>query len=171
MITPHYRGKNLGLIQEAKISQRDAFPAIPCTRAVGSTQRQDNAKSMKTRLVMVLLALGLSASAYASGNTDLGRISFVKPGAGVRTSEPSPHVKLVVEGAFVSHDKTPLPAEVLIEHVDKLLKANNATSLAIYVREGTKYGDVVRALDTLRKTAAKDIGVSTVEIPAGVDVG
>lgn len=125
---------------------------------------------MKPRIVMVLLALGLCTGGYASGNTDLARISFVKPGVGVRSNEPSPHVKLVVEGAFVSHDKTPLPAEVLIEHVDKLLKANNASSLAIYVREGTKYGDVVRALDTLRKTAAKDIGVSTVEIPTGVDV-
>ena len=38
---------------------------------------------------------------------------------------------------------------------------------ASYAREGIKYGDLVKAIDALRKTDAKDIAVSTVELAMG----
>ncbi len=119
--------------------------------------------------MMFLLALGLGTAAHAA--TDHARIAFVKPGVakGV-VMDSSQYVKLVIEGPFVSHDKIPVSDEGLIDYVDKILKSSGATYLAIYVREGIKFGDVVRTLDSLRKTSAKDIAVNTVEIALGRDL-
>lgn len=51
--------------------------------------------------------------------------------------------------------------------MNNLLKLNKGSYLGVYSREGVKYGDVLRAIDVLRKTDAKDIGFSMIEVPAG----
>jgi biopolymer transport protein ExbD len=125
---------------------------------------------MKTRIVTILAVLALGISAHAA-NTDYSRISFVKPGVNkAGPMDPSRYIKLVVEGASVFHDKVALPAEGLRDHINKLLETTGADYLAIYVREGVKYGDVVRAVDILRMTNAKNIAVNTDELPLGRDV-
>jgi hypothetical protein len=51
--------------------------------------------------------------------------------------------------------------------VNKLLSVRDVSYIGVYTREGTKYGDVVRALDILRSTKAKNISLSMVELPLG----
>jgi hypothetical protein len=60
-----------------------------------------------------------------------------------------------------------VPDDGLVEYVNNVLKVKGVSYLAVYVREGVKYGDVMKAIDALRKTTAKDIGVSTVELANG----
>ena len=55
----------------------------------------------------------------------------------------------------------------MIGYVNETLKSKNASFLGIHIRQGIKFGDVVKALDELRKTDAKSIGVSMVELAPG----
>lgn len=55
----------------------------------------------------------------------------------------------------------------MVEYVNTLLKTKDVSYIGVYTREGVKYGDVVRAVDVLRKTNAKNIGISMTELPAG----
>lgn len=119
---------------------------------------------MKKPLLFALLVVGLSAGLAAK---ELPQISFVTPGASREVPTRDQFVMLVVEGATLSHEKNPVPAGDVVDYVNGLLKAKGVTSLALHVREGTRYGELVRALDLLSGTSAKAIGVSTKELPAG----
>lgn len=94
-------------------------------------------------------------------------ISIVIPGAGTSTVDKSQFLVLVVESKFISHEGTPIPSDGLISYINNTLKAQRASFLGVHIRQGIKYGDVVRALDELRKTEAKSISVSMVELPVG----
>ena len=63
---------------------------------------------------------------------------------------------------------TMLGADALLSGEDSpmngLLAEKKATYVGIYVRVGSKYGDVMRAVDLLRKSTARNIGVSSIEI-------
>jgi len=122
---------------------------------------------MKKTLVLVLLAIGLCADVLATEQTDYPQITFVFPKTGGLTLPREQFVMLVVEAGFISHENTPLPSDGTVEYVNNLLKAKSVSYLAVHVREGTKYGELVRALDILRKTTAKSIGVSMTELPVG----
>ena len=76
-------------------------------------------------------------------------------------------VLLVIEGPTLSHEAKTIPDAGVVDYVNNLLRLKNASYLGVYAREGVKYGEVVKALDVLRKTNAKDIGVSMSELPAG----
>lgn len=125
---------------------------------------------MKKLLLLATLAVGLGASSLMAAEGNFARISFVAPGPGNSTVDPSQFVTVIVEGPYITHDKTPLLAEGEVEYLDKMLKNQGASYIAVHIRQGVKYGDVIRALDTLRRTTAKNIGVSMIEVPASKDI-
>lgn len=122
---------------------------------------------MKYRLLIVLAVICVGSVLRADGGTDYARISFVGPGKGKIVTDRNQFVALVVEGPYISCDKSRIPDEGLVEYVNTILKTKGASYLAVYARQGVKYGEVVKAIDVLRKTDAKDIGVSTIELAAG----
>ena len=124
---------------------------------------------MKTPISFVLLGIGLLANALAAERATNAPISFVVPGAGSSTIERAQFLILVVESSFVSYENTPIPSDSVIEYINNALKAQGASYVGIHVRQGAKFGDVVRTLDELRKTDAKSVSVSMAELPVGRD--
>ena len=125
-------------------------------------------KPMIRRLLIAAFALGFCAELFAVGQSDYPRISFSSPG----TSSKPPRSRdefifLVVEGSSLSYDGNPVRTADAVDYVNKLLETKKVTDIAIYVREGSKYGDLIQALDVLRGTQAKNIGVNMVELQAG----
>lgn len=122
---------------------------------------------MKTRLVFVLFAIGLCADTLAEGRKNHPQISMVAPSSGSSPVDRDRLVLLVVEGPFISHEQKAIEADRVVAYVNELLRIRGVSYVGVYSREGVKYGDVVRALDTLSLTDAKNIGVSMVELPVG----
>lgn len=117
--------------------------------------------------LIALFALGLCSAVRAEDKPAYPNIAFVGPGSGKTTISRDQLVLLVVEGPFISHEGKPVPSAGIVDYVNSLLKIKNVSYLGVHSREGVKYGDVIRAIDVLRKTNAKDIGVSMIELPAG----
>jgi hypothetical protein len=124
-------------------------------------------KSMKLRILMAALAIGLGAGVLAAETRDYPVISLVGPGGSKNPVSRDQFILLVVEGPYITYEKTPIPDGSAVDFINDLLKAKDVTYLGVYIREGVKYGDVVKSLDTLRQTNAKNIGVSMAELPAG----
>ena len=122
---------------------------------------------MKKPILLSLVLIGLCASLFADEKKDYPQISFVLPSKSGPSVGPDQFVTLVVEQGFISHDEKPIPEEAVIAYVDNALKSKNASYLGVYIREGIKFGDVVKALDVLRHTTAKSIGVSMAELSSG----
>lgn len=122
---------------------------------------------MKSRLLIALFAIGLCADALAEGRKDHPQIAMVAPSSGNAPVDRDRLVLLVVEGPFISHEQTPIQADRVVSYVNELLRIKGVSYVGVYSREGVKYGDVVRALDTLSLTNAKNIGVSMLELPIG----
>jgi hypothetical protein len=122
---------------------------------------------MKYRVLIALLVLGFCVDLGAEESSAYPRVSFIGPGRGGPPVGRDQFIMLVVEGPYISYEKNPIPENGVVAYVNNLLKMRNVSSLAVYGREGAKYGDIVKAIDVLRKTDAKDIGVSMVEVPAG----
>jgi biopolymer transport protein ExbD len=125
---------------------------------------------MKRFILLPLLALAVCADALADTKRDHPPIALVVPGNSNSSTSRDQFVFLVIEGVFISHEKRPVPSEGIVEYIDTALKAQGASYLGVHIREGVKYGDVVRALDTLRHTSAKSISVSLAELPIGRDL-
>jgi biopolymer transport protein ExbD len=126
-------------------------------------------KTTISRILIALFAVGLCADVLADSNRTYPQISLVGPSKGKSPVPRDQFVLLVVEGPHLSYDKTPIAKEAVVQYVNNLLKEKNATYLGIYIREGVKYGDVMRALDQLRLTNAESIGVNMIELPTGRD--
>lgn len=124
-------------------------------------------KQMTYRTLIAIFAIGLCAEVLAEEKPAYPNISFVGPGSGKKTVSRDQFVLLVVEGPFISYESQPIPSAGLVDYVNNLLKIKNVSYLGVHAREGVKYGDIIRAIDLLRKTEAKDIGVSLIELPAG----
>jgi len=124
-------------------------------------------KNMTCRLLVAVFAIGLGADLLASENIEPARISLA--GTGGRNSKiiTEDYIVLVVEGASLSYDGNPIPNTEAIDYVNKLLEVKNVSHIGVYAREGARYGDVVHALDLLRTTKAKNIGLSMNELPLG----
>ena len=123
-------------------------------------------KLMKCRLLIAAFALGLGAELLAGENSHYPTISMVGTGTSKNPTPKEELVILVVEGRVISHDAKVIPEAGLVDYVNSLLQVKKASYIGVYAREGVKYGDVIKALDSLRKTDAKDIGVSMSELPA-----
>ena len=122
---------------------------------------------MKSHILIAVLAIGLHADLPADEKREYPPISFVGPGASNNPVSRDQFVILVVEGPFISSRGSPIPSGEVVDYVNTLLKGKGVSYLGVYLREGIRYGDVVRAIDILRNTNAKSIGVSMVEIPVG----
>jgi len=122
---------------------------------------------MKRLIPTTVLAVGLCADGLAAAKSDTAPYSLCAPGSSKNPVPKNEVLVLVIEGPMLSYDAKPITATGVVETVDDLLKANQASYIGVYTREGIKYGDVVRALDVLRQTTAKNIGVSMSELPAG----
>jgi biopolymer transport protein ExbD len=116
----------------------------------------------------LLLALTLALSSVFAAGADYPPISMIPPSSGKAPVDKSQFLLLVIEpGLVVSHEGVPIRTDGVISYVNGALKAKGASLLGVHIRQGIKYGEVVRILDDLRKTDAKSIGVSMVEIAPG----
>lgn len=122
---------------------------------------------MKKTLLIAFITFGLCADLLAAEKKDHPQISLVLPSGSEGSISRDQFVTLVVEAGFISHEDKPIPADAVVAYVDNALKAQNASYIGVHIREGIKYGDVVKALDVLRHTTAKSIGVSMIELPSG----
>jgi biopolymer transport protein ExbD len=125
---------------------------------------------MTKYIILPLLVLAVGANAFADGRKDYPPIALVVPGGSGSSTSPDQVIFLVIEGPFVSHEKRPVPSDEVIAYVDTALRAQGASYVGVHIREGVRYGDVVRALDALRLTSAKSISVSLAELPIGRDI-
>ncbi len=124
-------------------------------------------KKTTFRALIAIFAIGLCAELLAEERPAYPNISFVGPGSGQKAVSRDQFVLLVVEGPFISYESQPIPSGGVVDYVNNLLKIKNVSYIGVHSREGVKFGDIIRALDILRKTNAKDIGVSMIELPAG----
>jgi biopolymer transport protein ExbD len=124
-------------------------------------------KLVNCRILLAVVAIGLGADGLAAEKTDHPRVSFSLPSQNPNPTPREQVVFLVVEGATLSHDTSPILDADVVNYVNKLLEIKNASYIGIYSREGTKYGDVIKAIDALRGTNAKNISVSMVELARG----
>jgi hypothetical protein len=124
-------------------------------------------KLLTYRILTAVFAIGLCAEVLAEEKPAYPNIYFVGPGSGKKTISRDQFVLLVVEGPFITYEKQPIPNTGVVDYVNNLLKIKKVSYIGVHSREGVKYGDLIRAIDVLRKTNAKDIGVSMIELPAG----
>lgn len=123
-------------------------------------------KSARLTLLAALVALGFFSSLLAETH-DYPQVSLSWPSSNPPTLPRSEVLIIVVEGGLLFHEGKPLPATNTAGYVDSLLKGRHISHIGVYTRAGTKFGDVVRALDTLRATSAQAIGVSVTELAPG----
>ncbi len=123
-------------------------------------------KFPKYPLLMAVLAFGFCALLRAEDKADFPRISFVGQGKG-NPPGPDQYIKLVVEGPYLTFEKSEVPEAGAVDYVNNLLKIRNVSFIAVFAREGVRYGDVMKAIDLLRKTNAKNVGVSMVQLAPG----
>lgn len=126
-------------------------------------------KFITFRMLVAVFALGLCARVLAEEKRDYPQVSLCGPGGSKTPPNPDDFLILVIEGPNLSYDKTPIAGTEVVEYVNKLLEIKHVSYIGVYTREGTKYGDVVRAIDVLRGTNAKNIGLSMKELPLGRD--
>jgi biopolymer transport protein ExbD len=122
---------------------------------------------MKSRLFIAVLAVVLCSDLLAAEQRKFAEVTLCGAGGNTTHISQKEFVILVVQGPDLFFDKKPIPAAQVVDFVNGLLKANNLSYIGLYAREGTKYGEVVRAIDTLRATDAKNIGLSMTELPIG----
>ena len=118
-------------------------------------------------LLAFVCAAGLSADVTAGEPRDYARLAFIASGASRKPLSPDEYVTVVVEGPYLSYEQSAIPASGEVEFVDRLLKTKGVSYVAVYARQGIKYGDLVRAMDVLRSTAAKHVGISLTELKPG----
>jgi biopolymer transport protein ExbD len=125
---------------------------------------------MKTtipRILMTLFAIGLCADVLAAEKQEYPQVSLCGSGGAKSPTSPDQFITLVVDGPVISYDGSPIPINGVVDYVNVLLKTKDVSYIGVYTRVGTKYGDVIRAIDLLRGTKAKNIGLSMTEIPVG----
>jgi biopolymer transport protein ExbD len=122
---------------------------------------------MKHRILLAVLAVGLGSALFADESRTYAAVSLCGPGGGTNPIKRSEYIVLVVEGPNLFFETTPVPSGHVVEYVNNLLTAKNVSYIGVYAREGTKYGEVINAIDQLRATNAKNIGVSMTELPFG----
>ncbi len=124
-------------------------------------------KLMTCRLLLTVFAAGLCADVLAAEKHEFARVSLCSPGQSTNPPGPEKYVILVVEGPTLSYDAKPIQASEVVDYVNQLLATKDVAYIGVYAREGSTYGDVVRAIDTLRETNATNIGVSMKELAVG----
>ena len=119
------------------------------------------------RLVVAIIAAGVGTALLAQEQHAYAEISLAGPGKGTKTIDKSQYIILVVEGSTLSFEGNLVPEAQVVPFVNDLLKRKGVSYIGLYAREGSKYGELVHAVDVLRGTTAKNIGVSISELPLG----
>jgi biopolymer transport protein ExbD len=122
---------------------------------------------MKKVILVVSLLIGICSAALAEEPQNYAQVSLSGPGSGKTPPSRDQYITLVVDGANITYEGTVVPSHDVVPFVNGLLKEKHVSIIGIYVRTGSKYGDVIRAVDALRETTAKNISVSMVEIAPG----
>jgi biopolymer transport protein ExbD len=124
---------------------------------------------MKLILVAVL-AFGSVSGLLAQEQPRYAPLTLAVASSGKPTASPDQVVTLVVDRGLITYESTPISYENVITYVDTLLVNNKAANVLVYVRAGTKYGEAMKALDLLRQTNAKAIGINPVELSFGREI-
>lgn len=122
---------------------------------------------MKNRILVALIALCACCASFAKDSSDHPRVAFCGPGGSSTPVDKDKYVMIVLEGTAFSHEANVVSESEIVPLVNSLLESKGVSYVAVYVREGTKYGDVVHGIDVLRGTNAKNIGVGMKELPHG----
>lgn len=124
----------------------------------------------KYQILILVLVIGLGARLQASESPEYPHIALVGPGGGRNPINANEYITIVVEGPYLSCEGTQIPDATAVDYINKLLKTKGVTYIGVYPREGIKYGDLVRAIDILRRTEAKNVGVSMLELKIGREI-
>lgn len=130
-------------------------------------QRFKIMKPMTYRLLLAVFAIALCADLHSAEKREFPQVSLIGPGASTTPANRDEFILLVVEGPHLTYESNMVPTTGVVDYVNNLLKVKKVSYIGVYTREGVKYGDLVRAIDLLRQTDAKSIGVSMKELPAG----
>lgn len=122
---------------------------------------------MKKLIPLVILAVCFSGSSFAGDHGDYANIVLCPPGVSKNPMPKDKFITLVIDGPVIFYDTTPISDSDVLSYVNTLLETKRVSYIGVYIRQGTKYGDVVRGLDMLRKTTAKDVGLSMTELAPG----
>lgn len=139
-------------------------------RVRSSADRKPWANFMKPityRIIAAVFAIGLCSPLLAEEQPAYPRVSLCGQGGSKNPTNRDEYIILVIEGPNLSYETSRIPGTDVVEYVNKLLEVKKVSYIGVYTREGTKYGDVIRAIDILRETQAKNIGISMTEIPVG----
>jgi len=74
---------------------------------------------------------------------------------------------VVVDGPILSYEGKSIPTAEVVPLLNAIMKQRKVSHIGVYVRAGSKYGEVMRAVDLLRRTDAKDIRICDREIRDG----
>ena len=124
-------------------------------------------KAITYPVLMVVLATGFCAGALAADKREYPQITANFPSHAKTTISRDELITLVIEGPTITYESNAIPSAGMVDYVNNLLKAKNVSQIGVYTREGASYGDVVRAMDSLRETNAKNIGLSMAALPVG----
>ena len=125
-------------------------------------------KTIAHRILLAVLAIGLCSNLLAEEKHEYPRVSLMGQGGGPKPSRDE-YVILVVDGDNLVFEKNPVPNTAVVAYVNELLKTRKVSFIALCAREGTRFKDIVRAVDVLRGTNATNIGISMNEVAAGRD--
>jgi len=124
-------------------------------------------KTMKYRILSAVLAIGLCADLLAEDRREYPQVALCVPGGSKNPAKKDEYVVLVVEGSYLSYEKSPIQYPEVITYVNQLLSDKKVSYIGLCAREGTKFKDLIRAVDLLRETNATNIGISVKELPLG----
>ena len=123
-----------------------------------------NAKPL--RFLSVIFALVLCAGLFAQSQSNYAQVNFCIPGSSNSPMGRDQFVKVVVDGPVILCESDPVPDKDVVAYVNGLLQKKSVFYVGVYIREGTSFSDVMRAIDLLRKTNTKSIGVSSAALSA-----
>jgi biopolymer transport protein ExbD len=121
-------------------------------------------KTMKYPLLLSVLAIGLCADLLAQ---EYPQVALCIPGGSKTPVNREEYIILVVEGDFLTYEKNQIPNTGVVDYVNQLLSEKKVSYIGLCAREGTRFKDLIRAVDLLRGTKATNIGISVKELPAG----
>lgn len=127
-------------------------------------------KKITLSFVLAGFAIAVCSQLGAEQALDYAQVNFCVPSKTTKTIHKEDLVTLVIDGPVLVYDSSPIPENQVIPFVNELLANKHALYIGVYIREGTKFGDVMRAVDLLRKTNTKNIGISVAQISAGSKV-
>jgi len=127
---------------------------------------------MKTALAyfsVLVMAFTVYAEPHNIETRNSPQVSLFRPGNYGRLDRTEEFLYLILDAGDLCWENRPIPRSELVPYVNGLLKANRQVYICVVVREGSRFGDLVSAIDILRSTNAEHVVISFKEIPYGKD--